>query len=94
MIHRSLQLFPHRSNPETQIELVNEWGREKRVYDDDDDDGTCSLGEGTPTALAVEADVVDEALIFVFGPRAFVGVGFLAARGSSHREPEPERGRG
>lgn len=45
---------------------------------------TGSFGEGTPATFAVEADVVDEALVLFLGPGALVGVGLLAARGSSH----------
>ena len=45
---------------------------------------TSGFGESAPTALAMEADVIDKALVFIFGPSALVGVGFLAARGSPH----------
>lgn len=45
---------------------------------------TGGFGEGTPASLAVDADVVDEALVFLFGPSAFIGVGFLTARRPSH----------
>lgn len=32
----------------------------------------------------MELDVVDEAFVFFFGPSSFVGVFFLATRGSTH----------
>lgn len=40
----------------------------------------CGFGEGAPAAFAMDADVIDEALVFFFGPSAFVGVSFLTAR--------------
>lgn len=43
-----------------------------------------SLRESSPTAFTMDTNVIDEALIFIFGPSAFVGVGFFTARGSSH----------
>ena len=42
------------------------------------------FGEGAPAALAVGADVGDEAVVFRFGPRAFVGVGFITAGRPAH----------
>ena len=42
------------------------------------------LGEGPPAAFAVVAYVGDEALVFFFGPCAFVGVGLFTARRPSH----------
>ncbi len=44
------------------------------------DGSTGGFGEGAPAAFAVGADVVDEALVFLFGPGAFVGVRFFTAR--------------
>lgn len=41
---------------------------------------TSGFGEGAPAALAVAADVVDEALILVLGPSPSVRVRLLAAR--------------
>lgn len=38
------------------------------------------FGEGAPATFAMDADVVDEALVFFFGPSALVGVSFLTAR--------------
>lgn len=40
----------------------------------------CSFREGTPAALTMSPDVIDEALVFFFSPGSFVGVGFLTAR--------------
>jgi hypothetical protein len=43
------------------------------------------LGERAPAALAVGADVGDEALVLLLGPRALVSVLLLAARRPPHR---------
>ena len=44
------------------------------------EDNTCSLGEGTPTAFTMNSDVINELLVFLLGPRAFVGAFFVTAR--------------
>ena len=41
---------------------------------------TSLFGEGAPATFAMDADVVDEALVFFFSPCALVGVSFLTAR--------------
>lgn len=38
------------------------------------------FGKGAPATFAMDTDVVDEALVFFFGPSALVGVSFLTAR--------------
>lgn len=45
------------------------------------------FGERAPAALAVSSNVGNEAIVFFFGPRSFVGVSFLAARRSPHFDP-------
>lgn len=45
---------------------------------------TGCFGKGAPGAFAVEIDVIYEALVFLFGPSAFVGVCFLTARWTPH----------
>lgn len=45
---------------------------------------TSSFGEGSPTAFAMNFDVVNKTLIFFFSPSTFVGVFFLTTWGSTH----------
>ena len=40
--------------------------------------------KGSPIAFSVRSDVRSKAIVFFLGPGALVGVGFLAARRSSH----------
>lgn len=47
---------------------------------------TGGFGERAPTALAVSANIGDEAIVFFFGPSTFVGMSFLTARGPSHSQ--------
>lgn len=42
---------------------------------------TCDFGEGSPIAITISFDVVDEALVFLFGPCTYVGVGHLTKGG-------------
>lgn len=47
---------------------------------------TCGFREWTPATFAVITDVIDETLVFFFGPSSFVCVGFLATWRPSHDE--------
>lgn len=51
---------------------------------------SCGFGKGTPTTFAVITDVIDETLVFFFGPCSFVCVGFLATRRPSHGDDDDD----
>lgn len=51
---------------------------------------SCGFGERTPATFAMDANIVDETLVFFFGPSAFVGVCLFTARGASHIESKME----
>lgn len=52
--------------------MEKNWNLEKLI--------TGLFGKGAPATFAMDTDVVDEALVFFFGPSALVGVSFLTAR--------------
>ena len=45
---------------------------------------TSGFGKRSPGSMAIHTDVFDEAVVFFFGPSTSVGVGFVAARLSTH----------
>ena len=45
---------------------------------------TSGFGKRSPKSVAIKTDVVDEAVVFLFAPGTSVGVGFVAARLSTH----------
>lgn len=49
---------------------------------------TCKFREGSPTAMSVLLDVVDEDLVLLRRPWTFLKPALVAARGSSHRWTE------